>query len=136
MRYKTRVHIPSSVRALLESFDGDYLADALILWDCYEKNWMNNRATVLRFENDDLLLWKRADLLRCKRGSVETLQMEKSTRDLILNGAEGEFCPCWRHDKEMQSFIGRNSVSAQLLEHLRKRYEPADCDDAGSMQKD
>lgn len=136
MRYKTRIHIPSSVRALLEPFDDDYLADALRLWDCYEKNWMNNRATVLRFENDDLLLWKEADLLRCKRGSVETLQIEEFALNLISNGAEDDFCPCWRHDKEMQSFIGRNGVSAQLLEHLRKRYELTDCDDAGYMQKD
>ena len=115
------IYISDKTRAVLRELSDDYLADVLRVWDCNEQKWADGPVWVLRFESDDLLVWKDGDALHCKRGSVDTDGTEIMQREEALGMHENigtDACFCWRPDTTQSRFIGEKGPDLKILKLL------------------
>ena len=114
-------YIPDETRAALCELRDDYLADVLRVWDCNEQKWADDPVWVLRFESDDLLVWKDGDALHCKRGSVDTDDTKMLWQERALGmhqDIDVDACFCWRPDVAQSCFIGEKGANLKILDLL------------------
>ncbi len=94
----------------------DYLADVLMVWDCYEQKWLENTPIILRFENSDLIVAPKADGIRTVsfvRSDTQTL-LDAFTADSDNNRT----CSCWLHWNQGSNYIGEEYSVRSLLETI------------------
>lgn len=79
----------------VEDFE-DYLADVLMVWDCYEQCWVDDAPIILRFENADVAIAQTEESGNYGVSHLET-GGSKLLLDSISDKADPEgTCLCWR----------------------------------------
>lgn len=76
----------------LSRFNDDYLVDVFRVWDCYEQEWVADSPILLRFEEDDALVFIRGEKI------IETVFGPVDNAVAIVKGAETtseDQCLCW-----------------------------------------
>lgn len=99
------IKISHETSELLKEFDSEYLADVLRVWDCDSQEWYDETTTVLRFENDDLLIWSEDGVMRARRGAVPNGLLDQETYVLIHSDSENH-CLCWLPDSSYPAQLG------------------------------
>lgn len=94
----------------------DYLADVLMVWDCYEQAWVEEAPIILRFESVDVLMQRPegisndTDLSFIALGSeAEILESEKACEAYI------DACICWRRAEGLSFLIGRKIKGIEIF---------------------
>ncbi|MSA62374.1 hypothetical protein GT613_05725 [Eggerthella sp. BIOML-A4] len=118
MTEETAITISDDVRAVFMTFDDDYLADVLRLWDCDLKEWCDPYAMVFRFEKDDVLVWNEGGVLRCRQGAVNLNEAENVLPSSFKSGISEDACLCWTRDDFRHRFIGMVSICRELADSL------------------
>lgn len=116
MTEETAITIPDDVRAAFMAFEDDYLADVLRLWDCDLKRWHDPCMVVFRFENDDLLIWREMNTIRCKKGAVDATTTRSSIPEHVEASIDVDACLCWLPDGTYNDFIGLTGTTHDLLQ--------------------
>ena len=116
MTEETAITIPDDVRAAFVTFDDDYLADVLRLWNCDLKCWYEPCMIVLRFENDDVLIWQEANTMRCQKGAVDTTIIGSDISENTEEIVDEDACLCWIGDTIYSRFIGTSGRILELLD--------------------
>lgn len=93
----------------------DYLVDVLGVWDCYEQHWCEDAPFVLRFEERDIWVTKRADgakLLELMGSDVVAGRIIARDEPAVLFPEEEDdaknvdACLCWRAVSNLTLFKG------------------------------
>ncbi len=94
----------------------DYLADVLMVWDCYEQAWVEETPIILRFENVDVLIQRPEDISNDADRSfialgseAEILEKEKPCE------ASVDACICWRRAEDLSFLIGRKIKGIEIF---------------------
>lgn len=100
----------------IEKFE-DYLADVLMVWDCYEQCWIEDAPIVLRFENIDVLVPNDS----CAELNASIFQCcDEGLNGVIgAHAKEADDCLCWLHRKIGADGIGAKMNVRKALESIR-----------------
>lgn len=115
---KTAITIPDDVRTAFMAFDDDYLADVLRLWDCDLRNWHDPFVTILRFENDDIMVWYEDGALTCCQGAFDNYATLDYLPHKVKAGINSDACLCWLRDKHYDELVGSTHLSFDLLDRF------------------
>ena len=111
--------ISNEVANLCAEFDDDFLAEVFRIWDCDTQCWLHNSPILLRFENDDLLIWIEKGRLAANRGSVNT-----ANAMLFISDPDGinaaDVCLTWRVDHSWDYLAGETHLSWILLNSFNR----------------
>ena len=106
--------------AVVRNLRKGVLVDAFGLWDCYRQDWAHPSVTVLRFEADDLMVWRDGDGIRCRNGTVDTNAACASAMlpDVMENAEDPDACLCWVSDESYTGLVGEEDIDQELMEML------------------
>ncbi len=95
----------------------DYLADVLMVWDCYEQAWVEEAPVILRFENVDVLIQRPDDISNdtalsflAQGFEAEILESEKACEAYI------DACICWRRVEDISFLIGHKIKGIEVFQ--------------------
>lgn len=101
-----RTHAPGNVA-------GQYLADALTVWDCYADQELEGAPLLLRFEDFDMVFsaGQEGDLAFWQ-GSVGTSHAAKAADGGRTEAIDSRFCPAWVPAPALSGVIGEQAKGA------------------------
>ncbi len=96
------------------------LADVFGLWDCYGQDWAHPSVAVLRFEAEDVMVWRDGGGIRCNNGAVDTNAACASAMlsDDMENAKDPDVCLCWVSDERYAGLVGEEDIDQELVEML------------------
>ena len=118
MTEELAIAIPDDVRAAFMAHDDDYLADVLRLWDCDLKCWHDPCMIVFRFENNDIIVWRAGETIKCQIGAVDTTTARSCFSESADAGVDRDACICWISDANYSRFIGVPGNARGLLKRF------------------
>lgn len=118
MTEETSIAIPDDVCAAFMALDDDYLADVLRLWDCDLRDWRDPVATIFRFENNDIIVWRAGETIKCQIGAVDTTTARSCFSESADAGVDRDACICWISDANYSRFIGVPGNARELLKRF------------------
>lgn len=107
--------------AVVRNLRKGVLVDAFGLWDCYRQDWAHPSVTVLRFEADDLMVWRDEGVIQCKEGSVDVHAAcaRAALPDALRGSMDPDACLCWVTDESYACLIGKENIDRELMEMLK-----------------
>ena len=97
-----------------EGIPGQYLADALSVWDSYRGAWLSGAPTVLRFEECDIVASRSArNSLAFWQGALDTDRRVEMTDPLLNKDLADRFCPTWRSNPSFSPIIGMQALQVR-----------------------
>lgn len=118
MAKKTLVRHSDHFNAIIEGFDGSYLADVLRPWDCYAQEWADRYMRILRFEEDDLLVWMQADSMHVEIGAIDTNTFDCGSKMASDAKSTEDMCLCWRRDPAYGEACGYIERASKLFDEF------------------
>ena len=97
-----------------EGIPGQYLADALSVWDSYRGAWLSGAPTVLRFEECDIVASRSAhNSLAFWQGALDTDRRVEVADPLLNKDLADRFCPTWRSNPSFSPIIGMQALQVR-----------------------
>lgn len=118
MTKKTLLKLSGELKAIIDGFDGCYLADVLRPWDCYAQDWADRYMRILRFEEDDLLVWMQADSMHVEIGAIDTNAFNCGSKMAPDAKPTEDMCLCWRRDPAYAEACGYIERASKLLDEF------------------
>lgn len=115
MNAKSKVQDIDTIAEAAREFDSNYLANVLRSCDCYSQDWHDSTTILLRFENNDLLIFEDELGMNYTIGSVNTNKFEELIASSMSTSQETATCICWRNAGEYQNLIGTREAGRMLL---------------------
>lgn len=114
-------HAPKSDLVVVRDLCEGVLADVFGLWDCYGQDWADPSAVVLRFESEDMMVWRDEGVIQCKEGSVDVHAAcaRAALPDALRGSMDPDACLCWVTDESYACLIGKENIDQELMEMLK-----------------
>ena len=104
----------------IKALEGQYLAEVLEVWECYDNFPLHNSPILLRFEEIDLLVVSDdTGKLSLWLGAIDTEQCLDDFQTQPENGEidQPEYCLFWMSHPELQELVGQQAYSITRTEN-------------------